>query len=515
MGALVLWEVSRKQDYIFSSNRLKENIGASIIIEYVIEELPKEMDKNYEKNVIYAGGGGSLYNFNDISEAKKFIRLISKKIIEKYPGVEVFFVVQEYDIKKDKIIDKIDEAYRKLALKKNRRKDSGRQISFGIERICRATGLPAEEHLKDEEDNETFISKEIYTKIDYANGKRSEKFDSLLPDKVESIRNFDELSKGEKNYLAVIHVDGNRMGDKFNRLKKEFKYEGEKYEKINQKYLDVLSKFSHNVRELFESAFKQMTSIIEKNKEVLKDMTNIKEGKFPLIPIIVAGDDITYVTNGKIGIESVRIFLEYLYNNEVELYKGKKIKLNACAGVAIVRTSYPFAKAYQLAEDLCGNAKKKIIEDYPDSDKDFSLIDWHVEYGDLLGSISEIRSKNYMTTDKKELYMRPLYLNNSEKWTNYKNFKKAFKDLNMEIKGNKMARNKLKQLREVLKKGEHETERFLKINNLENYFSPLEGAKGDYCFSDDKCMYFDAIEVMDLFLELDDSKGDKNGQVQD
>ena len=41
MEHLVLMEVGRKQSYIFKSNKLKENIGASMIIQYVTEDLPR------------------------------------------------------------------------------------------------------------------------------------------------------------------------------------------------------------------------------------------------------------------------------------------------------------------------------------------------------------------------------------------------------------------------------------------------------------------------------------------
>lgn len=55
MSSLVLWEVSKKQGYIFSSNRLKENIGASIIVEKVVEDLPGTLNISYKDNLIYNG----------------------------------------------------------------------------------------------------------------------------------------------------------------------------------------------------------------------------------------------------------------------------------------------------------------------------------------------------------------------------------------------------------------------------------------------------------------------------
>nr|WP_269849654.1 hypothetical protein [Methanosarcina horonobensis] len=46
---------------------------------------------------------------------------------------------------------------------------------------------------------------------------------------------------------------------------------------------------------------------------------------------------------------------------EKEGTKGdEKIQLSSCAGVAITKTKYPFYRGYELAEDLCKNAKKRI-----------------------------------------------------------------------------------------------------------------------------------------------------------
>lgn len=504
MKALVLWEVSRKQDYIFSSNKLKENKGASLVIEKVIEEIPNMINAAYMDNLIYNGGGSSLYLFNK-EEAKNFIKSVSEKILRDYPGIEIFIVMEEYDEYKDKVTEKIENAYKKLAIKKNRRMNSGAQISFGIERLCSSTGLPAvEEYIDDGQ--KRYRSAEVIVKLKESESS-SKKFDNLLPVS-KGINEFVDLAKGEKNYLAIIHIDGNQMGKKFDQLRDYFEYEEGNYYVTNKEYLDALKKFSDEIRNIYEAAFKNMANIVKLNEDKLKDDTKIKEGRFPIIPIILAGDDITYVTNGKIGIETARIFIEYLNKNEIEIYNRNKVKLNACAGVAIVRTSHPFVKSYSLAEDLCSNAKKRRRAEYPDDD--YSLIDWHIEQGDLLGNISDIREEHYKTLDNKNLTMRPLYLNNKKDWKSYDNFKIAYSDItNRKICGDTIARNKLKELREIFKKGEKDTEIFLKSNKIDNFFGGFSDNKGNYCFNKDGCMYYDAVEIMDLFVELD-GEGERN-----
>lgn len=489
MKALVLWEISKKQDYIFKSNKLKENIGASSIIQYITEKLPLE---NYHENKIYSGGGSSLYRFDNEDYAKKFIKEISSEVIEKYPGIELFMVFQKYDLD---VMNAINEAYKKLGKKKNMRKHSGKQVSFGIEKICYSTGLPAE-HTYDDDGEQRYISGEVNIKrsSDYSS---NEKLNELNPPNKSKPQEFNDLRSKHNNLMAVIHIDGNNMGNNFRKIDEGFK-QIEKSTERDEEYLIHLKKFSEQINLLYISAFKHMTEIIDKNLSKMELEKNI----FPVIPLIVAGDDVTFVVNGQIGIESAKIFIDYIIENgkNIELYKGEVINMNACAGIAIVRTNYPFSQAYSIAKNLCNNAKKLIS-----SNNDFSLIDWHIEHGDSIGSIEEIREKNYTANDGSKLCMRPLYINNEKEWNKYDNFIEAYSNIiKLEIDNEKIARSKLKKLREVLRNGEKETEIYINSNDLNNYlirFSNIQNA--DYCFYNETCLYYDAIEAMDLYMKLE------------
>ena len=396
-----------KQDYIFTSNKLKENIGASIIIDKITSKMPSEIDKRYKENEVYSGGGSSLYKFENGEEAKAFIKAVSEKILIDYPGIEVFMVVEEYD---DEVTKAIDRAYAKLAKKKNQRKNSGQQLSFGIEKVCSSTGLPAKGEYTEPDGRTRYISYETEVKI--KNDIRYKKFQDLIPEGYEFPSMFSELIKGEKSYIAVVHIDGNRMGRLLDEVKNGYDYLSGDIAQKNKEYLMNLKRFSDDIIRAYEESFKAMTKTIEENKKKIFDCTNIKEKILPIIPVIVAGDDITYVTNGKIGIETARIFLEHLSKKQIRLYSDRNARLNACAGVAIARVTNPFSKTYQLAEDLCRNAKVKLLDEY--GDKDYSLIDWHIEQGEFIGSIIEIREKYYVSEDKKNLTMRPLYINNEK-----------------------------------------------------------------------------------------------------
>ncbi|PJF37524.1 MAG: hypothetical protein CUN55_21625, partial [Phototrophicales bacterium] len=71
--------------------------------------------------------------------------------------------------------------------------------------------------------------------------------------------------------------------------------------------------------------------------------------------------------------------------------------LTACAGIAIVKAHYPFAQAYDLAEELTSNAKQA-RHSFDEEDAP-SAIDWHVTAGGLYGDLEVIREREYQVAE--------------------------------------------------------------------------------------------------------------------
>lgn len=482
MKYLVLSEIAKKQEYIFKSNKLKENIGASLIIKYVTEELPKENLGKTKGKSIFEGGGKSLYIFESEENAREFIKEISKRVLIEFSGLELFMVYEGIDFSSEDIIKKIDILYKKLGIKKGKREHISRQISFGVEKVCRSTGLCASEYSS--EDNEP-ISKEIKAKLEAAN-ERKTNFDNLLNGKKYS-KIFDNFKDQEKSYVAVVHIDGNKMGSKFDLLKKAFNNISD-IEKHNNDYLAALGEMSRDIHFLYEEAFEKMVSTISSNDEV------------ELRPLIFAGDDISFVCSPKKAIKASKVFLDSLNQHKLKIGQNE-YELNACAGIAFIKSHYPFSRAYDLAEQLCSNCKKEILNNY--EGEDISLIDWHIVQGEISGNIDFIRQIGYENGSNK-LNMRPLIVDEKDKnWRSYSNFKKIFEA----VTHKNVSRNKIKGLRSNYKDTEAKVKLYFEINQLKDQLVNSKNKSLNFVnninidnnvFYDGRAIYFDAIEIMDL-----------------
>ena len=168
----------------------------------------------------------------------------------------------------------------------------------------------------------------------------------------------------------------------------EVLYEKNK-DKSWEEYKKKLKSFSDSIDKDFKQSYKEMVEVVAKNLEQGKlEKLSIKEKNFPVRRIITAGDDICFVTEGRIGLECAVAFFNAL-NGKKNTEDGKGYA--ACAGVAIVHQKYPFYRAYELAEQLCSNAKKFGATLHSERGGEISSIDWHIEYGELKDTIEEVR----------------------------------------------------------------------------------------------------------------------------
>lgn len=518
--ALVKMEVSQKQAYIFSSNKLKDNVSNSEDIAWIMDPEYFKLiagesglfDKG--KNLVYSGGGHIVLEFEEKETAVSFVKLATFQIHKDYPGIEVFAKVLEYSEKDGKkakpMIKKMNELSQELERKKATRLSSFHQGTFGIEKIDSTTlkpvlksvnGIKCKEQGRSDEE-QTLDAKQK------ADIKQTTDAELSIPG-YELASKFEDLggSHGESSFIAVVHIDGNAMGTRVKALYDEVEHNRtEGWEKFKGK----LKTFSDSIDDDFKNSYTEMLQKVQERieSEKLKEL-NLKDGFFPVRRIITAGDDICFVTDGRIGIECARTFIEALLKKKnAQDKKGYA----ACAGVAIVHQKYPFYQAYELAERLCSNAKKfgAALGSENDTDASYnganvSSIDWHIEYGEVKDTLREIRNQ-YITADGNHLEMRPYIIKagsdvkKKEEVRTYENFKSKIGELQKQDFD--YARGKLKELRSVLKQGETAIQSYIRFNNLSKDFGTFQAGFDGI----KRSQIFDALEIADTYISLEDPK---------
>jgi len=229
---------------------------------------------------------------------------------------------------------------------------------------------------------------------------------------------------------------------------------------------------------------------------------------YPIRPLVSGGDDVTFVCDGRIGLDLAVTFLKAF---EKHTHAILKEPLTACAGVAIVKTHYPFARAYDLAEELAGNAKQARYNVDPTEGP--SAVDWHITAGGLYGDLDEMREREYKVVDG-HLTLRPLFISEPdekkgvERKHTWRTFQKIIKRFQKDWESHQ---NKAEGLRAILRKGPAETQLY-KLRYLSDSLSPDLPDVGDFAvngWDNGYCGYYDALELMDKYISLE-AKGESS-----
>ena len=440
---LAILEVSRKQEYIFSSKKLKSNALRSTEIAYVTSSdfFAAAAPELYrpEEHLVYCGGGHGVLQFPDRETAVACVAAITEQAVRQFAGMELFAKVMEYDAAKSPG-ENLKELSRQLEQKKALRTSSFFALPTGLEK----------------QDSNHFRP----VRLDVSENSAVESRLLPPPEGYSFPAEFEELT-GEDNFLAVIHLDGNAMGARVNHI---YEQAGSDWAMCCQK----LRAFSQEIQQDFETAFsKTVNTLVSTIGDQLKNTD--KEGRviLPIRPIILAGDDVCFVTAGDYALECARVFLEHL---TAMTNTQDNLPYAACGGVVLVHRKYPFYQAYELSEALCGNAKQYGAK--LDERGRLSVLDWHIEFGQLKGSLSAIR-QDYETEDGNRMELRPVLAvvpdgvpvpEETLAFRHYDCFRALCERLQGE-RGN-IGRGKLKDLRTAIKQGEVECRYYLQNQQI-------------------------------------------------
>lgn len=517
----VLLDTISIQKYVFSSNRLKENIGASYLVENIYKGfmsqalkqcLGKTPDLNlwaedpetilmknpqYDFEVGYVGGGNALLFFLDETIALKFIREWTRELLIKAPGLHTAVAITGFPI--NSLTDTvqfckfIEALHESLAENKNKYFVNTVLPKHGITADCPMSGYSAEVFSQEYGERGRYISSVSAAKIDAAddaNKKLTEKYKELLKDEFRFTSQLDDLGQvSGDSYLAVVHIDGNNMAERFRQLQR----------------LLAMRELSAYVKKATENAFEELLRyIIDVQMQYLtgtENLFSIKDegGKknLPIRHIVLGGDDITFVTDGRLGIHFAEKFIESFEKQVV----SDGLPLTACAGIAITKTKYPFSRAYEMAEQLCSEAKKasRLMAD-SSRRRMASWLDCQIFYGGISGTLGKIRKDHYEIKAGK-LNFSPYLLSGDQQ---LKEDEKHIENLKNGIRylRNEWPRSKWKELRQAITQGESAQSFYLDMEARGLQLPRIEGQtyhlRG---WENSVTPYFDMVELLEFYPE--------------
>ena len=335
------------------------------------------------------------------------------------------------------------------------------------------------------------ISAEVEAKLDVVQ-EANERLKGLLDLKNYDVPlDFDDFgrTKGESSYIAIVHTDGNRMGERIiNYL--------EQHSSTNRSLIAAQRDFSNSIEdtalEVLVKTMQKLIACINEDEKKIAGIIEVKNNKLPFRPIVFGGDDLTFVCEGRLGLSLTAYYLRELSKRKLADNKPAYCR----AGVALVKTHFPFARGYALAEELCASAKKRVNELRDLGEEGATALDWHFATAGLLDNLETIRKREFTVQEGMRLNLRPLSLFCDADWRSWTNFEKIVQAFNEEPWIDR--RNKIKALREILRTGSGDAvKHFLTAHSLpalpdipENAGHENSGFQGKYCG------YFDAIEAL-------------------
>ncbi|MGM0598160.1 MAG: Cas10/Cmr2 second palm domain-containing protein [Myxococcota bacterium] len=377
------------QSFIFQTDKLKEIIGASELVELVcttlfanlvfngpeapfdLEALKEKRDSldqmllDEENHDCLMAAAGNIKYLLDEEQCKNIYLHFPRQVALFAPGITISQAVVPMDKEVPEQAD-IDKLEAKLKAKRNQ-PVTELEAGWSVNTRVSSTGKPALEVRKPEKEGQ-LLDAATKQKLDAGKAMADSKLlNALVGDfpfqNTQIPYDMEDLVQGDgKSWIAVVHADGNSLGQIIGQLATgSEKKTGNVFRQFSRE-LDRATKLA--AQKAFEKVFSEEFN--DKNSE-----------KLGIRPVIIGGDDFTFICRADMALAFTSRFLEFFEETTksgfaplVEKMGLKIDRLTACAGIAYIKKNYPLHYGLDLAETLCSNAKKASKKDTKDTRED-------------------------------------------------------------------------------------------------------------------------------------------------
>ena len=414
---LCMYDIRGKQEFIYKSSKLKEIVGASLIIrdlfkdylydaakvyrdcineefkgsdavfrydpnedklkKFSFKEFEERMNGNqYIGEIVYDGGGNFLMLYKSEEAMKKTTEIFTKKILKEIGTLKVVATYignireDNYHSDDSKNPGDYERLYQRHRFCESTALCTQPYGSLPIVQTSPVSSMPLT-YMYDYAPKDISASGKSYFKCSTETNAKLKKYWEEVKDHGDEmgetiLDNIVAETKGEDSMLAIFYIDGNAMGAKVQAC-----LQGKKnYDDC----VNLLREFSKKI---------QKTFIDDRKKDMLKEDEKQSSDKkhFRSRILIGAGDEMTIICRAD---ESYEIIKEYL----------SKIPspYSSCAGAAIFHSHTPFADAYRIAEQCCEDTCKNYMKE--NGLTLANLMDFEYCQGGIGFKLSDIRKEN-------------------------------------------------------------------------------------------------------------------------
>lgn len=419
---LCMYDIRGKQEFIYRSSKLKEIVGASLIIrdlfnDYLYDSAKKyrnqrynikekksgeqdailryspnadELDKfrfsefeermnenQYIGEIVYDGGGNFLLLYKDEEAMQKTTEIFTKKILQEIGTLRVVATHitgisrEHYHSDDPKTPGDYEKLYQRHRFRESTALYTAPYGSLPIVQTEPNSSLPLT-YMYDNAPKDSSASTKSYVKYSTESNAKLKKYWKEAKEHGEEmgekiLDNIVAETKGEDSMLAIFYIDGNAMGAKVQAC-----LQGKKEYDV---CVNVLREFSRKIQKTF----------IDDRKEDMLKVDNAqsleRERRYRSRILIGAGDEMTIICRAD---RSYEIIKEYLSN--------LPSPYSSCAGAAIFHSHAPFADAYRIAEQCCEDSCKKYMKEHNLTLANF--MDFEYCQGGIGLDLEEIRKEN-------------------------------------------------------------------------------------------------------------------------
>lgn len=485
---LTIYDLSGIQNFIFSTPKLQDMIGASSIVHTALfanipemlgkpnwareSILSKQNNGEFRGDLVYIGGGNALLMFDCCQDEKIFTRELCKRVYEQSGG-SIRLCSASVLLDETKTLAENQKVL--MAKLDDNKRAAGNMHPF--------VGLSVTAQDSNHYEPIVFYETGCDTKGGHCKKKEYERLKNIKnsDDGVAFWQavEFEQFRGNGKNYLAIIHIDGNTMGV----MIREF------VQKLNDPILESMEKFKQLSLSI-SSLYKDVLT------ETMQELYAGCQDEIPFRTIVADGDDITVIIESKNAFSFVKTFMQNLTQKGHQYFKN--FTPTAAAGVAFVKLKFPFYTAYNIAEACCKNAKKVTLERYGIAK---NSMDFQVCYSGLTSNISRFRANNYTKLYRGQQYRlakRPYIFEDGDPYS-FDVLENITKEMIVSA-DQSMARNKLKALRNAYGEGVLAARtygKFIKEHRMPGYEKIADKFLNPFD-ENHEAVFFDFLDTMDI-----------------